>query len=110
MVKQVVEEPVQLRVNGTVRRVTTFEALLHRLMRQAANGDAKSIASIIAIMKHVGYGAEATEVSPEVPAGVDHRAVLKEFLDRLGLEEPTGDDPSTEDLPELDSPPKKEKP
>lgn len=110
IVKQVVEEPVPLRVNGKVRRVSKFEALFQTLMNRAFRGDTKAVASIINIMKHVGYGTEIAEVSPELPAGIDYDAIVKDFLIRSGREEPTGNDGSAEDLAELVSSPKKGRP
>jgi Family of unknown function (DUF5681) len=110
MVKQVVEEQVQLREGGKERRMPKLEALFRTIMSRAFKGDPKFVASFLVILKQSGYGTEVTEGSPELPVGVDHEAVLKESLGRLGREEPTGDDCSAEDLPEYDSPPKKGKP
>lgn len=110
MVKQVVEEQVQLREGGKERRMPKLEALLRTIMSRAFKGDPKFVASFLVILKQSGYGTEITELSTELPASVDHEAVLKEYHGRLERNAPAGDDSSAEDLAELDSPPKKDEP
>jgi hypothetical protein len=106
MVKKVVEEQVQLREGGKVRRMPKIEALFRTVMSRAFKGDPKFVASFLVILKQSGYGADATEVSTELLQGVDHEAVLKGYLVRLGLEEAREGDSSADDPPEPDSPPK----
>lgn len=110
MVKQVVEEQVQLLEGGKKRCMPKLEALFRTIISRAFKGDPKFVASFLVILKQSGYGSEATEVGPELPPGVDHEAVLKEYLGRLGREDPAGDDCSAEYLPGHDSPAKKGKP
>ena len=100
MVNKVVEEQVQIREGGKVRRMSKIEALFRTIMSRAFKGDPKAVASFLVIMKHSGYGAEATEVSTELLQGVDHEAILKEYLVRFGLEEPTDGDSSADDSAE----------
>jgi hypothetical protein len=106
MVKKVVEEQVELRDAGKVRRMPKIEALFRTIMSRAFKGDPKFVASFLVILKQGGYGADAPEGSPELLQDVNHEAVLKEFLVRLG---PT-DDHSADDCPHSDSPLKKGKP
>jgi hypothetical protein len=110
VVQQVVEEQIQLREGGKSKRMSKFEALLRTLISRAFKGDTKAVASIIAIMKHFGYGTEIAEVGPELPANVDYDAVVQEFLSRAGREDSTGDDCSSEDLAEQSGPVEEGKP
>lgn len=110
MVKQVVEEQVQLREGGKERRMPKLEALFRTIMSRAFKGDPKFVASFLVILKQSGYGTEATEVSPELVTDVDHEAVLKEYLGRLKREESIRDDYSPGDLSQHDGPPNRGKP
>jgi len=65
-----------------------------------------TMASFLFMLKHSGYGVETTEGSPELLHGVDHEAILKSFLVRLGLEEATAGVSSADDHAEGDTPSK----
>ena len=85
MVNKVLGEQVQIREGGRIRRMPKIEALFRTMMSRAFKGDPKAMASLIVMMKHSGYGAEAAESGPELLQGVDHKAILKEYLVRFGL-------------------------
>lgn len=110
IVKQVLDEKVELREGGRTRKMAVIEALVRVTRARAFKDDFKAFASLTFMMKQTGYGTEAKEVSAELPANVDYDAVIKEFLSRLGGGEPIGDDPSAEGLGEFGSAPKKDKP
>ena len=69
MVNKVVDEQVQIREGGQVRRMPKIEALFRTIMSRAFKGDPKSMASFLVIMKHSGYGVERDGSRPRIAAG-----------------------------------------
>ena len=107
MVNKVLGEQVQIREGGQIRRMPKIEALFRTMMSRAFKGDPKAMASLIIMMKHSGYGAEAAESGTELLHGVDHKAILKEYLVRFGLADSTMVDSSPDDSTKMSDPPKK---
>lgn len=106
IVNKVLNEQVQLREGGKVRRMPKIEALFRTVMSRAFKGDPKFMASFLVMLKQGSYGIEATELSAELLQDLDHQAVLKEFLVRSGLEEPTGSNSSADNSADRDGTPK----
>jgi hypothetical protein len=67
------------------------------------------MASFLAMMKHSGYGAEAAESSTDLLQGVDHEAIVKEYLVRFGFADSTMVDLSPDDSTKTSDPPKRRK-
>ena len=109
IVKQVLDEQMQIRESGRVRRMQRIEALVRMMMSRAFKGDLKAFALLAAMMKHSGYGTEAAESAPELPQGVDHEAILEEYLARVAHEDSIEVDPSADDSTEDSDPSKKGK-
>ena len=61
MVNKVLGEQVEIREGRKIRRMPKIEALFRTTMSRAFKGDPKAMASLIVMMKHSGYGAEAAE-------------------------------------------------
>jgi Family of unknown function (DUF5681) len=100
MVNKVVGEQVEIREGRKIRWMSKIEALFRTMMSRAFKGDPKAMASFIAMMKHSGYGAEAAESGPELLQGVDHEAILKEYMVRAALEDPIEVDSASDDSTE----------
>jgi hypothetical protein len=109
MVNKVVGEQVEIREGRKIRRTSKIEAPFRTMMSRAFKGDPKAMASFIAMMKHSGYGAEAAESGPELLQGVDHEAILKEYMVRFGLADSTMVDSSPDDSTKTSDPPKRRK-
>ena len=109
MVNKVVGEQVEIREGRKIRRMSKIEALFRTMMSRAFKGDPKAMASFLAMMKHSGYGAEAAESGAELLQGVDHKAILKEYLVRLALEDPIEVDSSPDNSTKKSDPPKRGK-
>jgi len=92
IVTQVLDEPMSIREGNRVRKVTRFEALVRMMTSRAFKGDQKAFSLLTAMMRHVGYGSEVIEHISELPSGVDHEAVLKEYLTRYEPEKDPLDD------------------
>jgi hypothetical protein len=100
MVNKVLGEQVQIREGGQIRRMPKIEALFRTMMSRAFKGDPKAMASLIIMMKHSGYGAEAAESGAELLQGVDHEAILKEYMVRAAREDPIEVDSPSDDSTE----------
>lgn len=108
-VSLVLNEKIQIRENGRLRWITRIEALVRTTMSRAFKGDQKALGLLAAMMKQSGYGAETTESAPELLQGVDHEAILKEYLVRVALEDSIEVDSSPDESTEASDPSKRRK-
>jgi hypothetical protein len=86
---KVLDEPVQMKVGGQLKRVSTMEAAVRVVVTRVFKGDPKGVAAFFVLLKQSGYGTEQAENSPELLVGVDHEEVLREFLGRATLKDLT---------------------
>jgi hypothetical protein len=94
---EVLDEPVQMKINGQLKRVSTMEAAVRVVVTRVFKSDPKAVAAFFVLLKQTGYGTELAESSPELLAGVDHEEVLREFLGRAKLEGQTGAETPSEE-------------
>ena len=109
IVKQVLSEQMKVRAGGRPRRMGRIEYLFRSTFDRAAQGDPKAVTSLFVMMKLSGYGAEVTESDTEFLKGIDHDAVLAEFMGRIEPDPPASSASSSDDATEAPVPPKKEK-
>jgi Family of unknown function (DUF5681) len=79
IVRQVLNEKMQIRENGRMRRVSALEALIRLTLARCLKGDAKAVASLIAIMRQSGYGPDRDEASADLLEIVDSKAILADY-------------------------------
>jgi hypothetical protein len=79
IVGQVLSEKMQIRENGRMRRVSALEALIRLTLARCLKGDAKAVASLIAIMRQSGYGPDRDEASADLLEIVDSKAILADY-------------------------------
>jgi hypothetical protein len=78
IIKRVLDKEVTVREGGRQRRMTAFEALLHKQMAHAFEGNEKATRSLMTIARDCGYGAD------EAPgADTSSDASFKPFADLL---------------------------
>jgi uncharacterized protein DUF5681 len=91
VVAQVVNEKIQIRENGRLRKITKLEAMLQAAVVKAVKGDSCALNSILAIMAKTNQLAEAetatTTSLPEIDA-----AIIGDYLRRQG--HPPSSDPA----------------
>lgn len=95
IVRQVLDEQIPIRKGGRVRPMPTIEALFRSLLARAFKGDLKALTALVVMIKQSGYGTEVTEITPELPRGTDHEAIIADFLSRTGVDDPATSAPST---------------
>jgi Family of unknown function (DUF5681) len=67
IVKDVCEQPMEIREGGRLRRMTRFEVLLRTLLSGALKGDAKALAGLMILLRQSGYLAEQDQASSNDP-------------------------------------------
>ena len=93
-------EVIEVRENGTVRRISKQRAMVKSLAAQTLKGNARAAAQLFSLaVRLLGDGADAAEAAPlsadeaEVMAGFEAR--LRERLRReQGAENPGGEEPA----------------
>ena len=75
-------EVIEVRENGTVRRITKQRAMLKSLAAQTLKGNARAAAQLFSLaVRLLGDGADAAEAAP--PLSADEAAVMEGFTARL---------------------------
>lgn len=105
IVRQVLGEQTPIRTGGRVRRMSKIEALFRSLLARAFKGDPKAVNALLMVMNKSGYGVEA-ESSPTLPAGIDHQAIIADFLSRNVAGDPPPTMPADDDPADPTSPDK----
>jgi hypothetical protein len=82
IVRQVLNEKMQIREGGRVRRVPALEALVRTTLARCFAGDQKAVASLIAIMRQSGYGPDRDEPTADLLSAADYEAILADYLAR----------------------------
>jgi Family of unknown function (DUF5681) len=103
IMKQVLNEDMQIREKGRIRRMPTFEALVRTTLNHAFKHDPKAMASLLVLIKHCGYGNDHDEPAAELLSGLDLKAIIDDFVDRsvpvnrtASETKTTGETPDTE--------------
>ena len=109
IVKQVLSEQVKVRARGRPRRMGRIEYLFRTTFDRAAQGDPKAVHSLFTMIKLSGYGAEVAESDTEFLKGIDHDAVLAEFLRHIEPDAPASSESSPSAAAETPASSKKEK-
>jgi hypothetical protein len=91
IVKQVLSEDMQIREGGRLRRMCAMEALVRTLLARSFKGDPKALASLITLWRQSGL-TESDENVTELLNGLDHDAIIADFLARNGAENAASDD------------------
>ena len=114
IMKQILNEVMQIREGGRVRRVSTFEALVRTTLSRALKGDPKAVNAFLLLMRFLGYGVEHDEPAAELLSGTDVKTIVADYIDRNPPENRTASEsksaeetPSTEPSVPPATPPKK---
>jgi hypothetical protein len=105
IVQQVLNEDMQIREGGRLRRMSAMEALVRTTLTRSFKGDPKALVSLIVIMKQSGYGPDRDEPSADLLATVDYEAILADYRARYFASDKTDIeiDTSTEGSPPTSS-------
>jgi Family of unknown function (DUF5681) len=82
IVQQVLNEDMQIREGGRVRRMSAMEALVRTTLTRSFKGDPKALVSLIVIMKQSGYGPDRDEPATDLLSGSDYEAIVADYLAR----------------------------
>ena len=88
IMKQVLNEDMQIGVKGCVRRMPAIEALVRTTFIQAFR-DPKAMTSLLVLFKHCGYGNDHDEPAAELPPASDLEAIIADYIDRNPAENGT---------------------
>lgn len=80
VMQRVLNEGMQIRERGRVRRMPTFEALVRTTLSRAFKGDPKAMASLLALVRHCGYGADHDAPAAELLSGTDLQAIINDYI------------------------------
>src|SRR5260221_1859561 len=76
IVQQVLNEDMQIREGGRLRRMSAMEALVRTTLTRSFKGDPKALVSLIVIMKQSGYGPDRDEPAADLLSGSDYDRLL----------------------------------
>ena len=82
IVQQVLNEDMQIREGGRLRRMSAMEALVRTTLTRSFKGDPKALVSLIVIMKQSGYGPDRDEPAADLLSGSDYEAIVADYLAR----------------------------
>src|SRR5258707_4720156 len=82
IVQQVLNEDMQIREGGRLRRMSAMEALVSTALTRSFKGDPKALVSLIVIMKQSGYGPDRDEPAADLLSGSDYEAIVASYLAR----------------------------
>jgi hypothetical protein len=101
----VLDEDMLIREGGRLRRMPAAEALVRTTMARALKGEPKAVASLLILMRQVGYGADHDEGGADPLASPEIDAIVQDFIARYGI-----NDTETASLDAGKSPPPAEVP
>ena len=88
ILKQILEEGIQIREGDRVRRMPRLEALLRTITAKAFKGDPKALASLVLIMRQSGYGEDRDEPTAADLLNCNSKSIIADFLERSIPTEP----------------------
>ena len=91
IVKRVLNEDMQIREKGRVRRMPTIEALVRTTLNQALRRDPKAMTSFLILVRHCGYGNDHDEPAAELLPASDLEAIIADYIDRSPAENRTSE-------------------
>jgi len=112
VLKDTLDERITIREGKRTRSVTKHDAIILRLVNDAASGDAKALSNLITLMRLYGLIEQPQETTSTQSFTADDLAIITDFLGRLeNQEESTQPAGNTEnsDTEEAKSPGKKSK-
>lgn len=77
LLREVLNRPVQIRQRGTIRNISTMEAIIRRMVEDALRGNPKSASFLLN-----RYGIHVAGETNPAPLDQDDREVLEAFLER----------------------------
>jgi hypothetical protein len=110
VVKQVLNQDMQIREGGRLRRMSAIEALVRTTMTRALKGEPKAVASLLMLIRQAGYGSDHDEGGADILATPEINAIVEDFLARHGSKEtPTTGADDGKSSPPADAPPTRPK-
>ena len=82
IVQQVLNEDMQIREGGRLRRMPAMEALVRTTLTRSFKGDPKALVSLIVLLKQSGYGTDRDEPAADLLSGSDYEAIVADYLAR----------------------------
>ena len=110
VVKHVLNQDMQIREGGRLRRMSAIEALVRTTMARALKGEPKAVASLLMLIWQAGYGSDHDEGGADPLATPEINAIVEEFIARYGGKEaPIAGADDGKSSPAADAPPTKPK-
>ena len=90
VLKNTLDERITIREGKRTRPVSKLDAIILRLVNDAASGNAKAQSNLITLMRSQGMIEQPPEATNTEPFTTDDLAIIAEFLGRHGIQaEPT---------------------
>jgi hypothetical protein len=82
VVEDVLSERITIREGNRTRSLTKLDGIVLKTVNDALKGDAKALASVIALLRSVGMTDEVPEASHSEPFTANDEGLLADFLQR----------------------------
>src|SRR5260370_7596641 len=79
IVQQVLNEDMQIREGGRLRRMSAMEALVRTTLTRSFKGDPKALVSLIVIMNQSGYGPDRDEPMSDLLSPTDYYPITADY-------------------------------
>ena len=82
IVKQVLDEKIQIREGGRLRNMPRIEAIVRNTASGTFKNDARALSALMALIKQSGYGDEPNDPHTDLLLGQDYQVIIDDFLER----------------------------
>jgi hypothetical protein len=86
VVEEALNQRIRIREGDRTRSLTKLEVVILTMITGALKGDAKALASLIAVMRSLGMTGEPPAANDQKPFTADDEGLIADFLRRRGSE------------------------
>ena len=94
MVNEALNQPITIREGNRTRKTTKLDGVIMTMVNDALKGDAKALASLIALLRSLGMTGEPPQAPTQEPFTADDQGLFADYFRRNGstLQQPTDGD------------------
>jgi len=89
VVEEALNQRIRIREGDRTRSLTKLDGVILTMIAGALKGDAKALASLIAVMRSLGMTGEPPAANDQKPFTADDESLIADFLRRRGSEVPS---------------------
>src|SRR5262249_14505595 len=101
IVNEVLDQKVTIREGNRTRSVTKFEAMITTMTNNAASGNAKAQANVIALARSLDLFGGAVDATNTEPLTSDDPSVISDFISRFEDQARPKQSPESDERPEI---------